>query len=63
MTDDSDRIEHHPPPRAISPSGWGIIAIGLLALAALTLPTVALIERTLDAQPSLADDRTRTTLI
>ena len=63
MTNGSDPHDHHPPSRAVSRSAWGIIAFGIVALAALTLPTVALLERTIDAQPSLADDQTRTTLI
>jgi molybdate transport system permease protein len=63
MTDRADHDHEHPPARAVSRPGWGIVAIGLLALAALTLPTVALIERTIDAQPSLGDERTRETLV
>jgi molybdate transport system permease protein len=62
MIDRADHDHDRPPPRAVSRSGWGIVAIGLLALAALTLPTIALIERTIDAQPSLRDERTRETL-
>ncbi len=42
--------------------GWGIIAIGSIALLALTLPAVALILRTIDAEPTLADEDTRETL-
>jgi len=52
-----------PPFRAISRSGWGIVAIGLIAIAVLTLPTVALIERTIETRPSLADENTRRTLV
>jgi molybdate transport system permease protein len=63
MIDGTDRPPTHPPARTISRSGWGAIAIGLVALGALTLPTVALLERTIDAQPSLADARTRETLL
>jgi molybdate transport system permease protein len=63
MTNGSDPHDHHPPSRAVSRAAWGIIAFGIVALAGLTLPTVALLERTIDAQPSLADDQTRTTLI
>jgi molybdate transport system permease protein len=62
MIDRADHDHDRSPPRAVSRSGWGIVAIGLLALAALTLPTIALIERTIDAQPSLRDERTRETL-
>ncbi len=62
MTNGSDPHDHHPPSRAVSRSAWGIVAFGIVALAALTLPTVALLERTIDAQPSLADEQTRTTL-
>lgn len=56
---------HHddPPSRTISRSGWGIVAIGLIAIAVLTLPTVALIERTIETRPSLADENTRRTLV
>ncbi len=52
-----------PPSRPLTGLGWGTVAIGLIALVALTLPTVALLERTLDARPSLADERTRETLV
>lgn len=50
-------------PRIISHSGWWIVGIGLVSLAALTLPTIALVLRTFDAQPSLSDDQTRETLL
>jgi molybdate transport system permease protein len=63
MIDRADRDHDQAPARAISRSGWWIVAIGLLALAALTLPTIALVERTIDAQPSLRDERTRETLV
>ena len=63
MIDRVDRDHEHSPARAVTRPGWGIVTVGLLALAALTLPTVALIERTIDAQPSLRDERTRETLI
>ena len=63
MINGTDRTRTHPPSRAVTRAGWGIITIGLIALAALTLPTVALVERTIDAQPSLADERTRETLV
>jgi molybdate transport system permease protein len=63
MTEPSSPNPSHPPSRGVSRSAWGVVGFGLLAIAALTLPTVALIERTIDAQPSLADDRTRETLV
>jgi molybdate transport system permease protein len=61
MIDRADR--DHDQPRALSRPAWAVVTIGLIALAALTLPTVALIERTIDAQPSLRDERTRETLV
>jgi molybdate transport system permease protein len=48
--------------RSISRPAWWIIGMGLVALAALTLPTIALLLRTLDQRPSLSDDQTRETL-
>jgi molybdate transport system permease protein len=40
-----------------------VVALGLVVIAALTLPTIALLERTVDARPSLGDERTRETLV